>query len=158
MADAVEYVADGVGHQLVVFEQEFFEMPFQHRQGIFEVRPRLAPVGVGFGALRLALAGVGEKTRQGDQHEMRLQFLFDAAFGLAVKLLHAQQQLAALVRFLNSPSVLARFRQGLEVIATAVQQGGRQGVGGAAMGVFHSPLRIAWKLRLTFALAAAEHL
>ncbi len=130
-------------------------MPAQNRQGVLEIHLRLTLVGLGLGTLQLDLAVVGEKTRQGDQHEMRIQFLFHATFGLAVKLLDRHHLLRNLVHLFNSPAAVVGVRQDLDGIAAVGQQGGRQGVGGAAMAVFHQPQGIAWKLRLTRAAAQA---
>ena len=94
---------------------------------VFEIGLKIWRIESGTGGsgvpvrIEVAVGAVGEEPIQGDQKEVGKDFLFDAPFGLGVKVLDVEDALADLVKLLNAPSAMVDVDEFLERIAMRIQ-------------------------------------
>ena len=116
----------------LVKQEKRFKSPVKDMNTVFEiglsVRGRIAGTGRGGGPARLELdvGPIGEEPIQGDQNEVRKDFLFDTALGLGVKVLNDEDALADLVKLLDAPAVMVDVDELLERITMRIEQCGTQ--------------------------------
>ena len=116
----------------VAKQEELFKRPVKDMNTVFEISPadrrsRAGVLGMGSRArIELDVGLVGEKPVQSDQNKVGEDFLFDAAFGLAVKVLDNEDALAHFVKLLDAPAAMVDVRELLERIAMGIEQGGAQ--------------------------------
>ena len=82
---------------------------------------------------------VGEETVYGNQEEVGKDFLFDASFGLGVKILDVEDMLADLIELLNAPPAMVDVYELLERIALLIQQRSSQSKHAPRDFVFEQP-------------------
>ena len=113
-------------------QKKLFKPAVQDMNAVFEIglaiRRRMAGVGGSGGSARIELdfGPIGEEPIQGDQNEVRKDFLFDTALGLGMKVLDDEDALADLVEFLDAPSAMVDVDELLERIAMRIEQRGAQ--------------------------------
>ena len=116
----------------LVKQEKLFKSPLQDMNTVFEISPadrrsRAGVLGMGSRArIELDVGLVGEEPVQSDQNKVGEDFLFDAALGLAVKVLDDEDALAHFVKLLDAPSAMVDVRELLERIAMRIEQGGAQ--------------------------------
>ena len=97
---------------LLLKQEKRFKSPVQDMNTVFEIGPagwqrRGGRLGSGgWASAEFDVGAIGEEPTEGDQNEMGKDFLFDTAFGLAMKILYDEHTLAHLVKFLDAPSAM----------------------------------------------------
>jgi len=119
----------------LVKQEEFFKSPIQDMNTVFEIgladrRSRAGTLGSGGrysqASIEFDVGPVGKEPVQSDQNEMSEDLLFDAALGLAVKVLNLKDTLAHLVKLLDAPPAMIDVNELLGRIALRIKQGGSQ--------------------------------
>ena len=115
-----------------VKQEKLFKPSINDMNTVFEiglaVRRSVAGAG-GSGipaGIELDIGPVGKEPIQGDQNEVRKDFLFDAALGLGVKVLDDEDALGDLVKLLDAPSAMIDVDELLERISMHIEQRGAQ--------------------------------
>ncbi len=137
--DAGHDPGDGGGHVVRVLQEEDLDLLSDETQGVREVAAHgrseggIVFGGFGFDGVDILVTAVGEDPGEGDQDEVGVELLPDAAFGLAVKGL--QQALAGLVEFLDGPAFAIQVGERGDAVA-GVGQRGDEAISGSAFRVF----------------------
>ena len=122
-----------------MLEQQDLDIPGDRRQAVLEVGGHRRFRAALAAAVHPVFALVGEQPGQGDQDEVREQFLFHRALALAVEVLDAQGALADLEQLLDAPSSMVEGREVFDAGCLRIEQRRRQREAGAPGGVLDQP-------------------